>query len=148
MKWYFNQKITCVPLKFHYVHAQYQTFKIFHSNEIDTIQNFKFYLKFSTKLLLLWNFPFSKNKNDEKIRLENFINLLFFTLDNFIIFKIFHVKHSSIKSSMLRIIKLSIPKNMTHLKLSLWNFPVFLLIKSTWSWSSGIGNFTLKDHNF
>ena len=27
---------------------------------------------------------------------------------------------------MLRIIKLSITKNMTHLKLSLWNFPVFL----------------------
>ena len=60
------------------MHAQYQLFKIFHSNEIDTVQNFQFYLKFSTKLLLYEIFHSQKkNKNDEKIRLENFINLLF-----------------------------------------------------------------------
>ena len=72
-------------------------------------------MKFST----LKRTKMTKNKAGK------FYKPAFFTLDNFIIFKIFHVKHSSIKSSMLRIIKLSIPKNMTHLKLSLWNFPVF-----------------------
>ena len=72
-------------------------------------------MKFST----LKRTKMTKNKAGK------FYKPTFFTLDNFIIFKIFHVKHSSIKSSKLQIIKLSIPQSMTHLKFCLWNFPVF-----------------------
>ena len=59
------------------MHAQFQTFEIFHSNKIDTIQNFKYNLKFSTKLFLYEIFHSQKPKYDEKIRQENFITLLF-----------------------------------------------------------------------
>ena len=81
-------------------------FKIFHQNY--------FFMKYS----ILKNQKWQKNKAGK------FHKPSFFTLENFIIFKIFHAKHSSLKSFMLWIIKLSIPKNMMHSKLSLWNFPV------------------------
>ena len=76
---------------------------------------------------------FSTLKRTEmtKNKAGKFYKPAFFTLDNFIIFKIFHVKHSSIKSSKLQIIKLSIPQSMTHLKFCLWNFPVFLMCVSS-----------------
>ena len=73
-------------------------------------------------------FSILKKQKWWKNKAGKFYKPSFFTLENFIIFKIFHEKQCSIKFSILQIIKLSILKNVSHLKFCLWNFLVFRVL--------------------